>query len=210
MANTTTSPSRPSTWWARSMRPSRRRKVRAPSARSRSRPRSRRKPPQKMARKRSHRRSSRKPPQRAARSRSSVADKLHVDIVTVEGRRFRGDADFVVAPGSEGELGVLPRHIPLLTPLAPGSVRVRNDGEEQLFFVSGGFLEVRPDQVTVLADSAERADDIDEARAEEARHRAESLLQQKLSDADQAAASAALARAEARLRLAELRRRRRV
>src|SRR6266702_376635 len=77
-----------------------------------------------MARRRSHRRSSRKPPRRAARSRSRVADKLHVDIVTVEGRRFRGDADFVVAPGSEGELGVLPRHIPLLTPLAPGSVRV--------------------------------------------------------------------------------------
>src|SRR5439155_1032 len=92
-----------------------------------------------------------------------MADKLHVDIVTVEGRRFKGDADFVVAPGSEGELGILPRHIPLLTPLAPGSVKVRNEGEEQFFFVSGGFLEVRPDQVTVLADSAERADDIDEA-----------------------------------------------
>jgi len=125
-----------------------------------------------------------------------MADKLHVDIVTVEGRRYRGDADFVLAPGSEGELGVLPRHVPLLTPLAPGTVKVRN--------------EVRPDQVTVLADAAERAEDIDEARAEEARRRAESLLQQKLSDADQAAASAALARAEARLRLAELRRRRRV
>lgn len=138
-----------------------------------------------------------------------MADKLHVDIVTVEGRRFKGDADFVIAPGSEGELGVLPRHVPLLTALSPGSVKVRNDGEELLFFVGGGFLEVRPDQVTVLADAAERADDIDEARAEEARRRAADLLQQKLSDADQAAASAALARAEARLRLAELRRRRR-
>ena len=138
-----------------------------------------------------------------------MADKLHVDIVTVEGRRFRGDADFVVAPGSEGELGVLPHHVPLLTALAPGSVRVRNEGEEQFFFVSGGFLEIRPDQVTVLADAAERAEDIDEARAEEARRSAEALLQQKLSDADQAAASAALARAEARLRLAEIRRRRR-
>jgi F-type H+-transporting ATPase subunit epsilon len=88
-------------------------------------------------------------------------------------------------------------------------VKVRNQGEEQFFFVSGGFLEVRPDQVTVLADAAERAEDIDEARAEEARRRAESLLQQKLSDVDQAAATTALARAEARLRLAELRRRRR-
>ena len=138
-----------------------------------------------------------------------MADKLHVDIVTVEGRRFRGDADFVVAPGSEGELGVLPHHVPLLTALAPGSVRVRNEGEELFFFVSGGFLEIRPDQVTVLADAAERAEDIDEARAEEARRSAEAMLQQKLSDADQAAASAALARAEARLRLAEIRRRRR-
>jgi F-type H+-transporting ATPase subunit epsilon len=138
-----------------------------------------------------------------------MADKLHVDIVTVEGRRYRGDADFVVAPGLEGELGVLPRHVPLLTPLAPGTVKVRNDGEELFFFVGGGFLEVRPDQVTVLADAAERAEDIDEARAEEARRHAASLLQQKLSDADQAAAAASLARAEARLRLAELRRRRR-
>jgi F-type H+-transporting ATPase subunit epsilon len=86
---------------------------------------------------------------------------------------------------------------------------VRNDGDEQFFFVSGGFLEVRPDEVTVLADSAERAEDIDESRAEEARRRAADLLQQKLSDTDQAAASVALARAEARLRLAELRRRRR-
>ena len=135
--------------------------------------------------------------------------KLHVDIVTVEGRRFKGDADFVLAPGSEGELGILPQHIPLLTFLKPGTVKVRNNNDEQFFFVSGGFLEVRPDEVTVLADAAERADDIDEARAEEARRRAADLLQQKLSNADQAAASVALARAEARLRLADLRRRRR-
>ena len=138
-----------------------------------------------------------------------MANKLHVDIVTVEGRRFKGDADFVVAPGAAGELGILPRHIPLLTSLKPGTVKVRNDGNELLFFVSGGFLEVRPDEVTVLADSAERAEDIDEARAEEARRRAQSMLEQKLTAADQAVASAALARAEARLRLAEVRRRRR-
>ncbi len=135
--------------------------------------------------------------------------KLHVDIVTVEGRRFEGEADFVVAPGSEGELGILPHHISLLTPLATGSVKVRNEGQEQFFFVSGGFLEVRPDKVTVLADAAERAEDIDEARAEEARRRAEQLLEQKIAAADVAAAAAALARAEARLRLAEIRRRRR-
>jgi len=135
--------------------------------------------------------------------------KLHVGILTVEGVRFDGEADFVVAPGSEGELGILPRHIPLLTPLAAGAVKVRNDSDEQLFFVSGGFLEVRPDHVTVLADAAERAEDIDEARAEDARRRAQSSIEQKASDADLAAATGALARAEARLRLAELRRRRR-
>jgi F-type H+-transporting ATPase subunit epsilon len=135
--------------------------------------------------------------------------KLHVDIVTVEGRRFQGEADFVLAPGKEGELGILPRHVPLLTGLGTGAVKVRNDGEEQFFFVSGGFLEVRPDQVTVLADAAERAEQIDEARAEEARRRARQLLEQSRTDADAAAASAALARAEARLRLADLRRRRR-
>jgi F-type H+-transporting ATPase subunit epsilon len=135
--------------------------------------------------------------------------KLHVGILTVEGVRFNGEADFVVAPGSQGELGILPRHIPLLTPLAAGAVTVRNDNDEQFFFVSGGFLEVRPDQITILADSAERAEDIDESRAEEARRRAQSAIEQKAIDADRAAATAALARAEARLRLAELRRRRR-
>lgn len=135
--------------------------------------------------------------------------KLQVAILTVEGVRFDGEADFVVAPGSEGELGILPRHIPLLTPLAAGAVKVRNENDEQFFFVSGGFLEVRPDRVTVLADAAERAEDIDEARAEDARRRAQSSIEQKASDADLAAATGALARAEARLRLAELRRRRR-
>lgn len=135
--------------------------------------------------------------------------KLHVDIVTVEGRTFQGEADFVRVPGVEGELGILPQHIALLTPLRPGEVVVRNGSQDQFFFVGGGFLEVRPDQVTVLADSAERAEDIDEARAQEARRRAEQLLEQRITDADQAAAAAALARAEARLRVADLRRRRR-
>src|SRR3989441_13118916 len=93
---------------------------------------------------------------RSSKRQKPVADKLHVDIVTVEGRRYRGDADFVVAPGSEGELGVLPRHVPLLTPLGAGSVKVRNDGEELFFFVGGGFLEVGPDQVPVLARPAGR------------------------------------------------------
>jgi F-type H+-transporting ATPase subunit epsilon len=133
--------------------------------------------------------------------------KLQVDIVTVEGRRFAGEADFVVAPGSEGELGILPRHMPLLTALKVGTIKVVNNGTDQFFFVSGGFLEVRPDQVTVLADSAERAEDIDEARAEEARRQAQRLLEEKVTTVDQTQLAAALARAEARLRIAELRRR---
>jgi F-type H+-transporting ATPase subunit epsilon len=97
--------------------------------------------------------------------------------------------------------------MPLLTALKVGTIKVVNDGADQFFFVSGGFLEVRPDQVTVLADSAERAEDIDEARAEEARRRAARLLEEKVSAVDQSQLAAALARAEARLRIAELRRR---
>ncbi len=135
--------------------------------------------------------------------------KLHVDIVTVEGRTFQGEADFVRVPGAEGELGILPRHIPLLTPIKVGEILVRNDGKDDFYFVAGGFLEVRPDQVTVLADAAEHAEAIDEARAGEARQRAQRMLEQPLSGLDQAQASAALARAEARLRIAEIRRRRR-
>src|SRR5260370_32799611 len=98
-----------------------------------------------------------------ARDTLAEKKKLHVDIVTVEGRRFKGDADFVVAPGLEGEMGILPQHIPLLTTLKPGTVKVRNDGDELFFLVSGGFLEVRPDEVTVRSDSTERAEDIDES-----------------------------------------------
>ncbi len=135
--------------------------------------------------------------------------KLRVDIVTVEGRTFQGEADFVRVPGAEGELGILPHHIALLTPLRVGEAVVRNEGKDESFFVGGGFLEVRPDQVTVLADAAERAEDIDEARAQEARRRAARLLEEQVADVDQAAMAAALARAEARLRIAEIRRRRR-
>ena len=89
--------------------------------------------------------------------------KLQVELVTAEGRLVSREADFVVAPGIEGELGVLPRHIPLLTPLRAGEVTVRNDGNDEYIFVAGGFLEVLPDRVVILADAAERAEDIDEA-----------------------------------------------
>jgi F-type H+-transporting ATPase subunit epsilon len=135
--------------------------------------------------------------------------KLQVELVTAEGRLVSREADFVIAPGAEGDLGVLPRHIPLLTPLRAGEVTVRNEGNDEYLFVAGGFLEVLPDKVLILADAAERAEDIDEARAEEARRRAQQLLEEKVEGADTAAAAAALERAVMRLKVAELRRRHR-
>ena len=134
--------------------------------------------------------------------------KLHVEMVTAEGRVLSQEADFVKAPGLDGELGVLPRHIPLMTPLRTGEVLVRNDGNEEYLFVAGGFLEVLPDKVVILADAAERAEDIDEQRAEEARRRAQQTLEQK-GEVESPEAAAAMERAMFRLRVAELRKRRR-
>ena len=131
--------------------------------------------------------------------------KLQVELVTAEGRVLSEEADFVLAPGIDGDLGVLPHHIPLLTPLRNGEVLVRNEDAEHVLFVSGGFLEILPDKVTILADAAERAEDIDEARAEESRRRAQELLSQEASNAE---AASALERATLRLRVAEVRRRR--
>jgi F-type H+-transporting ATPase subunit epsilon len=133
--------------------------------------------------------------------------KLQVELVTAEGRVLSQEADFVRAPGLAGELGVLPRHIPLMTPLKPGEVLVRDGDREEYLFVAGGFLEVLPDRVVILADAAERAEDIDEARAEAARRRAQQLLEQQVSAAESAEAAAALERALFRLRVAELRKR---
>jgi F-type H+-transporting ATPase subunit epsilon len=132
--------------------------------------------------------------------------KLQVELVTAEGRVLSQEADFVVAPGVEGDLGVLPRHIPLLTPLRTGEIMVRNEGHEEFFFVAGGFLEVLPDRVLILADVAERAEDINEAAAEEARRSAQEALAQDPGDAE---ASVALERSIFRLRVAEIRRHRR-
>ncbi|HEY4869940.1 MAG TPA: F0F1 ATP synthase subunit epsilon [Candidatus Dormibacteraeota bacterium] len=131
--------------------------------------------------------------------------KLQVELVTAEGRVLSQEADFVVAPGIDGELGVLPHHIPLLTPLATGEVLVRNDGHDEHLYVSGGFLEVLPDRVVILADAAERAEDIDESRAEEARRRAQELLAEEPGN-DEAAAQ--LESALFRIKVAEIRRRR--
>jgi len=133
---------------------------------------------------------------------------MKLDIVTAEQVVFSEDVDVVVAPGIEGELGILPHHTPLMTMLQPGELRVRKGGEEIFLVISGGFLEVRPDRIIVLADAAERAEEIDIARAEEAKRRAEERLALPATDVDLARAEAALRRSLARLRIAERRRRR--
>ena len=133
---------------------------------------------------------------------------LHVEVVTAERELYNGEATLVSAPGSEGRLGILPRHAALLTTLAPGDLRIELNGAEEPLFVSGGFLEVSNDNVTVLADTAEHAEEIDQARAEEARRRAQERLAQAQSETERAELQGALERAVARLRVAELARRR--
>jgi F-type H+-transporting ATPase subunit epsilon len=129
-------------------------------------------------------------------------------VVSIERSLFEGEVDgqgrpFLVAQGAEGELGILPRHAPLLTTLKPGLLSIRNGSEETQLFVGGGFLEVLPDRVTVLADVAERAEEISEEAAEEARHRAqERLAEAALTPEEAAEMEQVLAIAEARLRLA--------
>lgn len=123
---------------------------------------------------------------------------LKVDIVSAEGNIHNGEAAMVFAPAQEGEVGIAPRHAPLLTRLKPGEVRVKAaDGSEQQFFVSGGILEVQPNLVTVLADTALRAKDADEAAALEAKRRAEEAMSNAKSDIDMARAQAELAQAAA-------------
>lgn len=133
---------------------------------------------------------------------------MHVEVVTAERELYSGEADVVIAPGSEGELGILPRHAALLTTLKVGQLLIRLGGAEESLFVSGGFLEVSNNSVTVLAETAERAEEIDQARAEAARRRAQEHLQQAQSDVERAELVGALERAVARLRVAEVARRR--
>jgi len=117
--------------------------------------------------------------------------------------------DILVAPGVEGQLGILPHHAPLMTMLQPGELRVRKDREELSMAITGGFLEVRPDRIIVLADSAERAEEIDIKRAEEAKRRAQERLKLRTPEVDLARAEAAMRRALARLKVVEKRRKRR-
>jgi F-type H+-transporting ATPase subunit epsilon len=127
-------------------------------------------------------------------------------VVSVERSLFEGDVDFIVANGADGELGILPRHAPLMTILKPGALKITQGSEEQLLFVGGGFLEVLPNRVTVLADVAEHAEEISVAAAEEARRRAQEKLAGTLTSAEETEFQNALAMAEARLRLARARR----
>jgi F-type H+-transporting ATPase subunit epsilon len=134
---------------------------------------------------------------------------VKLDIVTAERLVYSEEVDLVLAPGIEGQLGVLPHHTSLMTTLEAGEMLVRKGDEEFSLAISGGFIEVRPDRIIVLADSAERDDEIDLARAEEARRRAQERIEQPTTGMDMARAEAALRRSLARLKVAEKRRRRR-
>jgi F-type H+-transporting ATPase subunit epsilon len=110
---------------------------------------------------------------------------IHVDVVSAEASIFSGEAKFVALPGEMGELGIYPRHTPLITRIKPGAVRVeRVDGTEEFVFVAGGILEVQPDRVTVLADTAIRGSDLDEAKATEAKKQAEEAMKNAKNDID--------------------------
>jgi len=130
-----------------------------------------------------------------------MAHTLHVDVVSAEELIFTGEAEFVALPGESGELGIYPMHTPLITRIRPGAVRIKVAGrsDEEFVFVAGGILEVQPKGVTVLADTAIRGADLDEAKAQEAKRKAEELMQSKDTQIDYAKAQAELAAAIAQL-----------
>lgn len=130
-----------------------------------------------------------------------MANTIHVDVVSAEEQIFAGEAEFVALPGESGELGIYPMHTPLITRIKPGAVRIKvgNQAQEELVFVAGGILEVQPNAVTVLADTAIRGADLDEAKAAEAKKLAEEALANKDSKIDYARAQAELAEAIAQL-----------
>jgi F-type H+-transporting ATPase subunit epsilon len=134
---------------------------------------------------------------------------IHLEVITPERKVYEDDVDMVIAPGSEGYLGILPHHAPLLTALGPGEFRVKKGGVEEVLAVFGGFMDVRADRVVVLTEAAEPVEEIDAQRAQAARDRAREMLAQAgmLSAADEARARAALQRALVRIRVSERRRR---
>lgn len=131
-----------------------------------------------------------------------------LEIVTAERMVFSDDVSAVIAWGVEGQLGILPHHAPLMTMLQPGDILIRKDKGEEFFAISGGFLEVRPDKVIILADACERVDEIDITRAEEAKRRAQETMKAAPLSTDAAAAEASLRRSLARLKVAKRKRRR--
>jgi F-type H+-transporting ATPase subunit epsilon len=130
-----------------------------------------------------------------------MAKTIHVDIVSAEQAIYSGEATMVIAPGAGGELGILPEHIPLLTRIKPGTVRIQvaDGGEEEVIYVSGGMMEVQPDRVTVLADTSVRAHDLDEAKAMEAERLAREALVNNAGDMEVAQAQVELAEAAAQI-----------
>jgi F-type H+-transporting ATPase subunit epsilon len=130
-----------------------------------------------------------------------MANTIHVDVVSAEEQIFSGEAEFVALPGESGELGIYPMHTPLITRIRPGAVRIKVVGrtDEEFVFVAGGILEVQPKGVTVLADTAIRGADLDEAKAQEAKRKAEELMLNKDTQIDYAKAQAELAAAIAQL-----------
>ena len=130
-----------------------------------------------------------------------MANTIHVDVVSAESLIFSGEAEFVALPGESGELGIYPKHTPLITRIRPGAVRIKKVGsnEEEFVFVAGGILEVQPNGVTVLADTAIRGGDLDEAKANEAKKMAEEMMVNKDSKIDYAKAQSELATAIAQL-----------
>ncbi len=124
---------------------------------------------------------------------------MQVLVATVEREVYRGEAEFLVAPGAAGELGIMPKHSPLISSLASGELRITNGDTVDEVFVSGGFMEVQPDMITILSDSAERASDIDEAAAVEAERKAKEILETNQGDVDYAKAEAELAMMTSRL-----------
>ena len=134
-----------------------------------------------------------------------MANTVHIDVVSAEASIFSGEAEFVVAPASAGEVGLFPNHAPMITTIKPGALRIKqtNEAEETLIFISGGLLEVQPGVITVLADTAVRGHDLDEAKAIAAKEAAEEALRNRTSDIDYATAQAELSEAVAQIQTIE-------
>lgn len=134
-----------------------------------------------------------------------MANTVHIDVVSAEASIFSGEAEFVVAPASAGEVGIYPNHAPMISTIKPGTLRIKqsNDAEEVLIYISGGLLEVQPGVITVLADTAVRGHDLDEAKAIAAKEAAEEALKNRTSDVNYAAAQAELSEALAQIQAIE-------